>query len=151
MRGGGLTRILEEEPGGFFEAASGVEQEIVFAGNFNAHAEIVVSIEIVDNHVREMVHVDDDFVDAKGAKASERDFEECAARDFDEGFGARVGERAQARAEASGEDHGFHGKTSDEWRVPSGKKKQIPRCARNDNSPRLRPPEAKADFSLSSK
>src|SRR6266446_6502013 len=37
------------------------------------------------------------------------DFEESAAGEFDEGFGAIVRERAEARAEAGAKDHGFHG------------------------------------------
>jgi hypothetical protein len=69
-------RIFEEEPGGFFEPATGVEQEIVFAGNFNAHAEIVAGLEVVDDHVREVMDVDDDFGDAELAKARESDFEQ---------------------------------------------------------------------------
>ena len=55
-----------------------------------------------------MVDVDDDFGYAEGAQAGESDFEKCAAGEFDEGLGAIVGERTEARAEAGGEDHGFH-------------------------------------------
>ena len=99
--------ILQEEPGGFFEAAAGVEQDL-FAGDFDAHAEVFVGFQIVDDHVGKVVDVDDDFGDAEGAQAGEGDFEQGAAGDFDEGFGASVGERAKARAEAGGEDHGSH-------------------------------------------
>src|SRR6267154_511308 len=109
----GLVEILwifEEEPGGFFQAAAGVEEDF-FAGDFNAHAEIFVRFEIVDDLVGEVVDVDDDFGDAEGTETRESDFEEGTASDFDEGFGASVRERAEARAEAGGEDHGFH------WRV----------------------------------
>jgi hypothetical protein len=45
-----------------------------------------------------MVEVEDDFMDAEIAEAGEIDFEEGAAGDFDHGFGAGVGERAEARA-----------------------------------------------------
>jgi hypothetical protein len=89
-----VASIFQEKPGGFFEAAAGVQQEIVFAGDFDAHAEIVVGFQVVDNHVGEVMDVDDDFADPKGAQAGESDFEQCAASDFDEGLGARVGERA---------------------------------------------------------
>src|SRR6266436_6250561 len=51
---------------------------------------------------------EDDFGDAEGAQAREGDLEQRAAGDFHERLGAIVGERAQARAEAGGEDHGFH-------------------------------------------
>ena len=100
--------MVEEKPGGFFQAATGVQQEIVFAGDFDAHAEIVVGFQVVDNHVGEVMDVDDDFGDAEGAQAGESDFEQRAAIDFDERLGASVGEGAEARAEAGGEDHGFH-------------------------------------------
>ena len=105
-----LTSTFEEKPRGFFQAPSGVEQEMVFAGDFEAHAEIVVRLEVIDHPIGKMMDVNDDLVDAKSAKPRESDFEERAAVDFDKGFGARIGERAQARAEAGGEDHGFHRK-----------------------------------------
>ncbi len=99
--------IFEEKPGGFFQAATSVEQEF-FAGDFNAHAELFVGFQVVNDHVGEVVDVDDDFSDAEGAQAREGDFEEGATGEFDERFGAIVGERAEAGAEAGGEDHGFH-------------------------------------------
>jgi hypothetical protein len=119
-----VTSIFKKEPGGFFQAAAGIKQEIVFAGNFNAHSEIVAGFQVIDDHVREVMDVDDDVVDAKRAQARESDFEERAASDFDEGLGARVGEGTQARAKAGGKDHGFHDKTSGEWRVASGEKRK---------------------------
>ncbi len=112
--------MFEEEPGGFFEAAARIEQEVVLAGDFDAHAEVVVGFQVGDDHVGEVVNVDDGFGDAKGAQAGEINFEERAGIDFDEGLGTRVGERAEARAETGGEDHGFHERTSGEWRVASG-------------------------------
>ena len=102
--GGG---IFQEEPGGFLQTAAGVEQDI-FAGDFDAHAEVFVGFQIVDDQVGEVVDVDDDFGDAEGAQAGEGDFEQGAAGDFDEGFGSSVGEGAEARAQAGGEDHGSH-------------------------------------------
>jgi len=120
--------IFKEEPGGFSEAAAGVEQD-VFARDFDAHAEIVFGFQVAGNHVGEVMDVDDDFANAEGAQAGEGDFEQRAAGDFDEGLGAIVGERPEARAEAGGEDHGFHWETlvkkgrvaSGEWRVSEGK------------------------------
>ena len=89
--------IFQEEPGGFFEAAAGVEQDF-FAGDFDAHAEVFVGFQVVDDEVGEVVDIDDDFGDAEGAQASEGDFEQGVAGDFDEGFGAIVGEGAEAGA-----------------------------------------------------
>jgi len=119
------ARVFEEKPGGLFEAAAGVEED-VFAGDFDAKPEIIFGVEIVEDLVGEMVDVEDEFGDALGAEAGDGDFEEGAAGEFDECFGAGVGERAEAGAEAGGEDHGFHeGRVSfsgrsGEWRVASG-------------------------------
>ncbi len=99
--------ILEEKPGGFFQAAAGVQQN-VFAGDFDTHAEVVVGFQIVDDQIGEVMDVDDDFGDAERAQARESDFEQSAAGELNEGFGAIVGERTETRAEAGGEDHGFH-------------------------------------------
>ena len=103
----GASGIFEEKPGGLFQAAAGVQQNI-FAGNFNAHAGVVVGFEIVDDPIGEVMDVDDHFGDGEGAQAGKGDFEEGAAGEFDKGFGAIIGKRAKARAQAGGEDHGFH-------------------------------------------
>ena len=66
--------MFEEEPGGFFQTAAGVEQEIVFARDFDAHVEVVFGFQVVDDHIGEVVDVDDDFVDTEGTQARERDF-----------------------------------------------------------------------------
>jgi len=102
--GGG---ILKKEPAGFLEAATGVEQDF-FAGDFEAHAEIVVGFQVVGNHVRKVMDIDDDFGDAEGAQAGEGDFEQGATGNLDKGFGSSVGEGAEASAQAGGEDHRFH-------------------------------------------
>lgn len=107
----GCLRTFQEEPGGFFQAAAGVQQEIVFARNFDAQAEIVVRLQVGDDHVRKVMDIDDNFVHAETVKTREGDFKKRAAGDFDQRLGARVGKRTEARAEAGGEDHGFHGKT----------------------------------------
>src|SRR5713101_5826935 len=67
--------ILEEKPGGFFQAAAGVEQEIL-AGDFDAHAKVGAGLQIIDNHVGEVMDVDNHFSDAKGAQPGEGDFEQ---------------------------------------------------------------------------
>jgi len=96
--GVGAARIFLEKPGGFFQAPAGVQELIVFAGDFDAHVEIVFGFEILLDHVGEVVDVDDGFGDAEGAEAGEEDFEESAVVDFDQGFGARVGQGAEAGA-----------------------------------------------------
>src|SRR5690242_3215261 len=56
-----VASIFQKEPRAFFEAAAGVKQEVVFARDFDAHAEIVVRLEVVDDHVSEMIDVDDEI------------------------------------------------------------------------------------------
>ena len=82
--------IFEEKPGSLFQASAGVEQDF-FTGNFDAEAEILVGFQVGDDHVGEVVDVDDGFGDAESAQAGEGDFEKGAAREFDESFGTRVG------------------------------------------------------------
>src|SRR5947209_7104382 len=52
--------------------------------------------------------VDDDFADAEGAQAGETYFKESATREFDQGFGAILRQRLQARAEPGRKNHSFH-------------------------------------------
>jgi hypothetical protein len=101
------SRVFEEKPGGFFEAAAGVEEDF-FARDLDAHVEIIFGFEVVKELIGEMVDVEDEFGDALGAEAGDGDFEEGAAGEFDESFGARIGERAEAGSETGGQDHGFH-------------------------------------------
>ena len=70
--------VFEEKPGGLFQAAAGVQQD-VFAGDFDAHAEIAVRFQIVDDLIGEMVDVDDDLGDTESTQAGESDFEQGAA------------------------------------------------------------------------
>src|SRR2546425_8310592 len=100
--------IFEKKPGGFFQAAAGVEKQIVFAGDFDVHAEIVFGLQIADDHVREVMEVDDNFADAEGAQAGKSDFEQRATVDFNERLGTSVGEAGEARAETGSQNHGFH-------------------------------------------
>ena len=62
-------RIFEEEPGGFFQAAAGVQKEVVFAGDFDAQVEIIFGVQVVDNLAGQMVDVNDEFGDAEVAEA----------------------------------------------------------------------------------
>ena len=100
-------RILEEEIGGLFQPAAGVEQHL-FARDLDAHAEVVVRLQIFDDHVGKVMHIDDHFANSKGAQAREGDLQQRAPGDFHQRFGTIVGERTQARAQAGGQNHRFH-------------------------------------------
>src|SRR5262249_15134752 len=141
------ANAFEEKPGGYFQAATRVEQKMVFARDLDTHAEVLRGCEVVDDERREIVGGKDEFSDAEGQKARARDFDHDACGDVDEGFRADVGQGTQARAETRGEDHGFHGEPSGEWRVTSDEKRKKrreislrkrramgrrSRCARND-------------------
>ena len=67
-----------------------------------------VGFEVLSNHVRVMMRVDDHFAHAKGAQAGECDLQQRAAGNFYQRLGAVVGERPQARAQAGGQNHGLH-------------------------------------------
>ena len=106
----GLLRAfagLQEKPSGFFEAAASVEQNLL-AGDFNAHAEVAIGLEVFDDFVCEVMDIENDLADAKGTQAAEGELKEGTAADSDQRFGAVVGERTQARAQTGGENHGLH-------------------------------------------
>src|SRR5215470_8591464 len=86
---------FQKKPRGFFKAAAGVEEEVVFAGNFDADAKAILGLKESDDFFGVMVDVDDEFGDAKRFEAFNGDFEEGAAIEFNEGFGNVVGERAE--------------------------------------------------------
>jgi len=100
--------VFEEEPGGSFQTTTRVEQKIIFARDFDAQAKIVVSFQVVDDHVRKVMHVDNHFCDAKHTQASQGDFEKSTAVQFNECFRACIGQGTKTCAKASGKDHGLH-------------------------------------------
>src|SRR5208282_1239845 len=99
--------ILDKEMRGLFQAAAGIEQRLL-ARDFNTHAEVVVRYQVLHNHVGEVMNVDYYLANSEAAQAGERDLEQRAAVDFDQRFGTIVGEGAQARAQAGGQNHRFH-------------------------------------------
>ena len=98
---GEIREILREEMGCFFQAATGVEQHLL-ARDFDAHAEIVIRFQVIHDHVGEVIDVDDRLANSETAQAREGDLQQSAAIDFDQSLGTVVGERTQARTQASG-------------------------------------------------
>ena len=103
-----------------FASAAPVEYKIVFTqtffhGNFGTrniesdvrHVQGVVREELLD-HVALVAKADDEIVDAVGAVHFHDVPQDRATADFDQRFGAEACLFAQARAEAAGEDDGFH-------------------------------------------
>jgi hypothetical protein len=101
------ARVLKKKPGGLFQSATGIQQH-VFARHFNSKAEMVMGLQIVDNHVREVVRIDNHLANAKLTQARECDFEQRAAAELHQRLGTIVGERSQSAAQASGQDHRSH-------------------------------------------
>ena len=129
----GDCEFSQEEMSGFFQAAAGVEQNVVLAGDFDAHAEIFVRLQVIDDHVGEVMHVDDHFANAEGAQARERDLQQRAAADFHQRLGAIIGERPQTRAQAGGQNHGLHLPcfSSSRWRTTTLMPLRARRCFAN--------------------
>ncbi len=50
-----------------FESASGIE-EVIFIGDFDVHSEVFMASKVCGNHIREVMGIDDDIVNAEGAK-----------------------------------------------------------------------------------
>ena len=107
-RNGSWAGVLKEEPLGLLQSAASVEQDIVFARDLDAHAEVVVLLQVVDDHVGEVMHVDDHFPDSEGGEAAKGNFQQRVSGDFHQGLGTIVGQGPQAGTESRGEDHGLH-------------------------------------------
>ena len=61
---GSSVGTVQKEIRGLFQSAAGVEQNI-FARDFDPHPEIVVGLQIVDNHVGKVMHIDDHFAECR--------------------------------------------------------------------------------------
>src|SRR5437879_4347053 len=67
-------RLITKEISGLLQATAGVEQNL-FARDFDAHAEIIVLLQILQNHVGKVMRIDDHFDDSKSPQAEESDFQ----------------------------------------------------------------------------
>src|SRR5438105_13023113 len=71
-------RILKKKIRGFLQPAAGVEQHLL-ARHLNPHAEVIIRLQTLDNHVRKVMYVDDHLANTKGSQARESYFQERAA------------------------------------------------------------------------
>ena len=67
-----------------------------------------MAVDVVDEHIAEVVDVDDAECGAGVGESLDVDLEQCFAVDFDEGLWAVVGEGFESCAESGGEDEGLH-------------------------------------------
>ena len=131
----GRSGIAQEEMRGFFEAAAGIEQDLL-VGDLDAHAEIIVRSQAVDDLPGEMMRVDDDIANAERVQAGKGDLEQGTAANFDQCLGTRVRERTQARAEAGRQNHGLHlpSFSNSRWRTSTFTPLRARRCRANSSA-----------------
>ena len=67
-----------------------------------------MNAEIVDDHIGEVMRVDNDFLDPELAEADECELKHRAAADFNQGLRTIVGERTKTRAQPGSENHRLH-------------------------------------------
>ena len=89
------------------DTSPGLPEEVAFVGDGNLSAEIM-DTEVVDNLVREVMHIDDDIVIAGGDQFREDVVQQRLAADGHERLGHRVCQGFQAGSQPRGKDHRFH-------------------------------------------
>ena len=72
----------------------------ILAGNLDAHSKVLMDLQVIDYHVRKVVHVNDHVMNTELLQACERDFQQAAAIDFNKRFGTVVGKGPEARTQA---------------------------------------------------
>src|SRR5208282_30365 len=65
---GCIARTAEKEMSGLFQSPAGIEQRIL-ARDFNVHAEIVIFLQVLHNHVGKVMNIDDYLANPKAAQA----------------------------------------------------------------------------------
>src|SRR2546422_2216943 len=97
-------RVVAEKPAGLLQSSAGIEQRF-FAGNLNVHPKVVLCFQVLNDHVREVMYIDDHSIDTGCAQTLERDLQQRAARDFHQCLRTAVGERPKARSKTRSEEH----------------------------------------------
>ena len=62
-----MARILEKKPPGPFQASTRIEQQLL-TRDFNVHSKVLMGLQIGDDHLGEMMDIDDHFPNAKIAQ-----------------------------------------------------------------------------------
>ena len=100
-------RVVAEKPAGLLQSSAGIEQRI-FAGNLNVHPKVFLCFQVLNNHVREVMYIDDHSIDTGCAQTLERDLQQRAARDFHQCLRTAVGERPESRSKTCSQHHRLH-------------------------------------------
>ena len=99
--------IAQKKVTGFFQSATGVEQQL-FQGQLDVHPKIAVGLQVLDDHPGKVMHIDHDVANPEVAQARERDFQKRSPGDLHQGLGAIAGQGMEARAQSGRQNHGFH-------------------------------------------
>src|SRR5271154_248281 len=83
------VRLLKE-PGGFLEASSGVEQGC-FARHFDVHAETIVRLQVLEDHLGMVMNGDYHFADSNTSQAGKRDLKQGSAVHLNQRFRTIIG------------------------------------------------------------
>src|SRR5450631_738306 len=103
----GIAARLEKEIRRLLEPTSGIKEHLLMR-NLDPHSKVRVDAKAIDNHLRSIVGIDDDFTDTKGTQSRKRNLQEGTTRDGNKRLGAIVGEWPQSRAQACRQNHRFH-------------------------------------------
>jgi hypothetical protein len=89
------------------ESAAGVQKNVL-PGDFDVHPKIVMRLQKLDDHLGEMMNVDDDVMNIERSQACEDDFQKRPPADLDKSFWAVICQGPQARSQPGGQYHCFH-------------------------------------------
>src|SRR5262245_8976253 len=99
--------VVAEKPARLLQSSTGIEQRL-FAGNLNVHPKVVVCFQVLNNHVREVMDIDDHSIDTACAQTLKSDLQQRAACDFHQCLRTAVGEWPEARSKTCSQHHRFH-------------------------------------------
>ena len=94
-----------EEMGRVFQTATGVKKVVGLIGDGKVGTEVIVGFQIVNDLVREMMHIDDYALEATVFKSKDDTLEQRLSFHADQSFRLVVGEGLQAGAKSGCENH----------------------------------------------
>ena len=98
-------RGVAEQRQGFHHGAAGAEDFVALIGNDNPWT--AAMRHVIDDLIRQIVHVDDRFADARIRELVEYMIEQGLAGHRDHGLRHPLRQRPHTQAETCGEHHGF--------------------------------------------
>jgi hypothetical protein len=99
--------VFAKKISGLFQPATRVEQYLL-ARNPDVHTKVSVSREVIFDHLRKVVDVDDHVHDVEGSQPSQGDLKQRSTGNFHQSFRPVIGQWPQATPQASGQNHRSH-------------------------------------------